>query len=164
MIIGRSGSGKSTFAKTLGEKLEREVTHLDKIYHHPDWSFAFPTYKAWHEEVARLAAGERWILEGNFTKSIPIRLARADTVVFFNFSPWRCLYSVYKRKFFPPAHRPDKHEGMQEKVTLELWRMIFRYQIKNILEQLKSAKDKKIYIVKNRKEAAKVMQEIAGQK
>jgi adenylate kinase family enzyme len=164
MIIGRSGSGKSYFANSLGKALGREVTHLDKIFWTPDWEEAFPSHEAWETEIKKLAAGEMWILEGNFRRSIDMRLVRADTVVFFNFSPWFCLWCVYKRKFFPPKSRPDKHEGMPEKVTWALIKMIFKYPTKEILEKLKKAEGKKIFIVRSRKEAAAALQEIVSKK
>ena len=37
LLIGSPGTGKSTVAKFLGEKLNLEVIHLDKYFWKPDW-------------------------------------------------------------------------------------------------------------------------------
>ncbi len=38
MIIGKPGSGKSTFAKQLSTILSLPVYHIDQYYFHSDWS------------------------------------------------------------------------------------------------------------------------------
>jgi adenylate kinase family enzyme len=37
LVIGPGGAGKSTLANQLGELLNIEVLHLDKLYWHPGW-------------------------------------------------------------------------------------------------------------------------------
>ncbi|MEQ1644992.1 MAG: AAA family ATPase, partial [Pyrinomonadaceae bacterium] len=37
IVIGSGGSGKSTFARELGERTGIEVIHLDQEYWRPNW-------------------------------------------------------------------------------------------------------------------------------
>jgi hypothetical protein len=41
--------------------------------------------------------GDRWIMDGNYSGSLDIRLERADTVIILVFSRWRCLVRVLRR-------------------------------------------------------------------
>jgi adenylate kinase family enzyme len=61
-IIGLPGSEKSTFANKLGTTLNREVTHLDKLYRRSGWVVAF-SKSEWIELVKNLVSKERWIID-----------------------------------------------------------------------------------------------------
>ena len=37
LVLGSSGSGKSTFSRQLGSRLGLEVIHLDSCYWQPKW-------------------------------------------------------------------------------------------------------------------------------
>ena len=160
MIVGRPGSGKTVFADRLGTLTGREVTHLDKHYWKPGWIKAYSSSEEFREKVRELISQDEWILDGNFTKSIDLRLERADTVIFFNFPIWMCLLGVYKRWFFGGSNPIDKHPGMRERVSLGLLKMILFYPTKLVLNKLKNSTGKKIYIIKNRKEAVTALKEI----
>ncbi len=161
MIIGKPGSGKTVFADTLGKMTAREVTHLDKHYWKPGWVKAYGSSAEFKEKVRELISKDEWIIDGNFKNSIDIRLERADTVVFFNFSVWKSLLGAYKRWFFGGDHPIDKHPGMRERVSFELLKMMLFYPTKAILERIRNTTRKKIFIVKNRQEAEDVLQEIS---
>src|SRR6185369_4635695 len=96
LIIGPSGSGKSTFTNKLGKKLNREVIHLDKLYYNSGWKLAH-TKEGWREAITKLVEGESWIMDGHYNSTLDIRVPRADTIIFFNFSKMFCLYRVFKR-------------------------------------------------------------------
>lgn len=159
MIIGRGGSGKTVFADKLGKALGRSVTHLDKLFWMPGWVQAY-TSQEWGRVIQELADQDEWILDGNYSRSIDIRFARADTVVFFNFSPFRSLSYAYKRKFFPPTVQVDKAENMPEKVSWAFIKMTFAYPTKRILTLCKNATGKRVYIVRSREEGERALQDI----
>ena len=82
-IIGSSGSGKSTLARTLGVRLGLPVVHLDAHFWRAGW---VETDKAqWQETVQALAHGERWIIDGNYSSTMDIRLPLAETIIFLDF-------------------------------------------------------------------------------
>ena len=84
-IIGLPGSGKSTFANKLGNKLGRSVTHLDKEFWTSQWEKRYATLEDWKNFQQTLVKNDQWIIDGNYSSGIDIRLARADTVIFFDF-------------------------------------------------------------------------------
>lgn len=103
VVVGCGGSGKSTVARRLGEILELPVTHLDAVYYDRDWN-PLP-----HKEFAlrqeRLVAGRRWLIEGNYASTLPIRLAAADTVIFLDLPAVVCL-RLNRRESPPPVGDP----------------------------------------------------------
>ncbi len=163
LIIGIPGSGKSTFANKLGKVLEREVIHLDKLYRKPGWVVAFAKDE-WVELIRDLVAKERWIIDGNYTNTLDIRLAAADTVVFLNFNKFLCLYRVWLRCYKKdPLFGIDKAEGDRNRLSWDLIKKIITYPRKEILQKLERAKTgKKIFIAKNSREAKNLLKEFFG--
>ncbi|HET6499949.1 MAG TPA: DNA topology modulation protein FlaR [Amycolatopsis sp.] len=71
------------------------VFHLDRHYWRPGWVPA-PDDEFRATQCA-LVAGERWIIDGNYSSSLDLRLPAADTIVFFDFPRRRCLLRVAVR-------------------------------------------------------------------
>src|SRR3954465_1083745 len=96
-VIGVGGSGKTTIGRKLGELLGVKVTHLDVLYYDDDWN-ALPKEKfaALQEQ---LVAEPRWIIDGNYGSTLPIRLRRADTVIFLDLPAITCLWGIGRRRF-----------------------------------------------------------------
>ena len=81
-VAGISGSGKTTFARALAERLGVPYVELDALHHGPNWSET-PTDE-FRERVAAAidAAPDGWVLDGNYRHKVEgIVLARADTLV-----------------------------------------------------------------------------------
>jgi adenylate kinase family enzyme len=80
-IMGPSNSGKSTLALAIGTARDLPVVHLDQLHHLPgtDWQPRAPAeFHALHD--AALAA-DRWVMDGNYSRCLPQRLARATGVI-----------------------------------------------------------------------------------
>ena len=125
-IIGSGGAGKSTLARRLGALTGLEVLHLDALFWRAGWQET--PRPEWRERVARLAARDAWIMDGNFGATLDIRLAAGDTVVYLDFPRPLCLYRVIKRRLkYHNTHRPDMAAGCNEQVNLEFLRWIWRF-------------------------------------
>lgn len=134
VIIGRSGSGKSTLARALGERLDLPVTHLDRMYWQPGWKET-PDRAALDARVLEIVAGDRWIIDGGYTTTLPQRLARADTVILMMAPLWLCYWRVLWRIVqFRRVTRPDMAPGCFERVDVEFLGYIWGYRRQRLPE------------------------------
>jgi len=149
LIIGINGAGKSTFANKLGKKLNRQVIHLDSVYYKSGWQEAHLTRDEWKQKVRDLVVKERWIIDGHYNSTLNIRVPVADTIIFFNFNKFLCLYRICKRAM-DKTQPFDKPEGNLNKLSWNLVKKLIIFPKKKILNMLEQYKNtKKIYIVKN---------------
>ena len=127
MIIGAPGAGKSTLATKLAAKLSLPLVHLDANYHQPGWT---PMDEdKWREKVAKLVAEDTWVMDGNFSGTFPIRMPRADMIVWLDLPTWACLFRIFKRiRMYRGQVRPDMAPGCEERFDWEftLWVLNFR--------------------------------------
>lgn len=129
LVIGCSGSGKSTLARRLGARLKLEVIHLDAHYWRAGW---VETPKdEWSVRVDELLARDAWVMDGNYSGTLPARLAACDTVVFLDVPRARCLWRVIGRTVkYRNTRRPDMAEGCRERLDLgyiEFLRWVWGY-------------------------------------
>ena len=126
IIIGCGGAGKSTLARQLGEKLDIPVVHLDKLFWKPGWvQVSQEEFDALH---TRELAKAKWIMDGNFNRTMPQRIARCDTVVYLDFSRFACLLGVLKRVLTTYGTvRPDMGEGCPERIDFEFLKWVWNY-------------------------------------
>jgi len=126
MVIGVSaGAGKSTFARRLGELTGIEVTHLDRLYWKLNWIEASPEeFLAAQQQVVQQ---ERWIMEGNYAKTVHIREPHADTVIYLELPLRVCLYRVLKRRVqYHGKTRQDIADGCKEKIDKAFLKFIVK--------------------------------------
>ena len=126
LIIGCSAAGKSTVARELGKTLRIEVIHLDKLLWKPGCNLTRETEEP--QVVRELLGRPRWIMDGNYTASLPMRLAAADTVVFIDYPRPLCLMRAIKRLLtFAGRTRPDMGAACPERLDWNFFRWIWRY-------------------------------------
>ena len=159
MIIGCGGAGKSTLARQLGEKTGLPVVHLDKLFWKPGWeSLSQEEFDLVHQEAI---SRERWIIDGNFDRTIPQRLSRCDTVLFLDFSRWACVMGVAKRVLTTYGTvREDMGEGCPERFDLEFLKWVWDFN-KNKRQKnyrlLEEAEGVEVIILKNRREVKRFL-------
>ncbi|MDX6269738.1 MAG: hypothetical protein QOD28_961 [Acidobacteriota bacterium] len=126
LVIGSGGAGKSTFARRLGEIIKVEVIHLDALYWNPGW---VETDKAeWALKVAELARRDAWVMDGNYSGTLDLRLAACDTLIFLDTARWLCLWRVLKRRvMYRGRSRPDMAAGCREQFDWEFARWVWDY-------------------------------------
>jgi adenylate kinase family enzyme len=82
LVFGPSGSGKSTLARRIGERLGIPVVHLDVIYWKPGW---VPVEREpFRKRVAEAAAGDAWVIDGNYNNHLDLRLPRAQAAIWLD--------------------------------------------------------------------------------
>ncbi|MEU7723864.1 hypothetical protein AB0B78_01155 [Streptomyces sp. NPDC040724] len=95
LVLGCPGSGKSTLAGQVERACGLPLVHLDDVYWGPGWER--PSASEWIRRQERMAARPRWIIDGNYLPTVPVRAARADLVVVLDTSTPRCLVRVVRR-------------------------------------------------------------------
>ena len=151
IVIGISGAGKSTFATKLSELLDVPLIHLDQLFWQPGWVAVDKAI--FLNKVADVMKTEQWIIDGNFTNSLEMRLEKADTVFYFDFPAAICLWNTFKRIIrYRKQSRKDMTEGCAERLNLEFIRHILTFRrdkAPSIEKLLTETSGKQIFRFKN---------------
>lgn len=99
LVIGTTGSGKTTLARQLGQVLGLPHAEQDAWNHHPGWQEA--PLAEFRAQVDAFTAQPGWVMDGNYTKAQDISWPRADTAVWLDYSAptvfWRLLRRTLQR-------------------------------------------------------------------
>lgn len=126
LIIGCCGAGKTTLALELGNRLKIPVHHLDQLWWLPGWKEDSP--ENFDAKLAGILKEDRWIIDGNYNRTLPERLKYADTVIFLDYSRLRCIHQVLKRTLrFHGTARADMTPGCPERFDREFLRYVWHY-------------------------------------
>lgn len=155
ILLGSSGAGKSTFAKKLSNKINIEVFHLDKLLWKSNWEVTDKNYQIQVQE--KIIEKDSWIIDGNYSGTLNMRIDASDTIIFFDINRWICIYHVIKRYFkYKGTTRPDMHKDCPEKLDINFLKFIWHYPKKQKIQVEKKlvsvANSKKIIIFKNKKQ------------
>ncbi|HEX8118745.1 MAG TPA: DNA topology modulation protein [Pyrinomonadaceae bacterium] len=166
LVIGSGGAGKSTFARRLGERLGLPVIHLDKVYWRPGW--VEPSKDEWRRTVEELCAGESWVMDGNYSGTLDVRLAACDTVVFLELPRLVCTWRIVRRALrYRGSSRPDMGEGCHEQLNKDflvflLWVWNYsrrsRPKVLKLLEEFSGTKQ--IHILRSSAEAEEFLAKV----
>ncbi|MBR5825880.1 MAG: AAA family ATPase, partial [Clostridia bacterium] len=95
IVIGCPGSGKTTFAEKLSKSTGLPLYYLDAIWHKPDKTH-IPREK-FDERIFEIFKESEWIIDGNYKRTIEMRLKECDTVFLFDLPTEVCLQGVTER-------------------------------------------------------------------
>ena len=83
-------------ALRLGSELNLPVHHLDRLWWLPGW--VEKSRERFDAELAEILKQERWILDGNYLRTMEMRLEKCDTVFLLDYPVELCLASAEDRK------------------------------------------------------------------
>lgn len=95
LILGRTGSGKTTLARELAAALHVPHVELDSLYFGPEFSTA-PLARL-RERTSAAIAGDRWVTDGNKRAVRDLVWPRADTIVWLDYPLGVSLWRLAKR-------------------------------------------------------------------
>lgn len=95
IIIGCPGAGKSTFGRKLAGKTGLPLHYLDMIWHKPDRTTV--SRENFDLRLSEIMREDVWIIDGNYIRTLPVRLHSCDTVFFFDLPLEICLEGAMDR-------------------------------------------------------------------
>ncbi|MGM9321559.1 adenylate kinase [Deinococcus aquaticus] len=112
IVIGTTGSGKTTFARALAARLGVPHGEQDAWNHGPGWQETpLPLFRA---QVAAFTAADSWVMDGNYSKARDLGWARADTLVWLDYPAPVVFWRVLTRTVRRVATRQELWNGNRE--------------------------------------------------
>ena len=158
IVIGCPGSGKTTVAEKLNMLTGLPLYYLDAIWHKPDKTHI--PREEFDRRISEIFAAPEWIIDGNYNRTIEMRLKECDTVFLFDLPTEICLQGATERigkgrydlPWIEKELDPEFESFIKEfpKTTLP--------QIYELLEKYK--KEKQVIVFKSRKDADEFLKRI----
>ncbi len=95
IIIGCPGSGKSYFSKRLRDLTKYPLYHLDNIYHREDGTHI--SREEFDDILRNIFKEKEWIIDGNYQRTIEMRLKECDTCILLDFPTEVCVSGAEDR-------------------------------------------------------------------
>lgn len=111
-VVGTSGSGKTTLARRLAEELDIPHVELDALFWQPNWTPADEAHL--RARVSEALAGDAWVVDGNYSAVRDLIHARADTIIWLNYSLPVVLWRVTIRTARRLVTRAELWNGNRE--------------------------------------------------
>jgi adenylate kinase family enzyme len=118
--LGPSNSGKSTLAVAIAQVRNLKPVHLDQLYHRPntDWQpRPIEEFLALHDEAI---SGDRWVMDGNYSRCMPQRFARATGLILLDISAVSSLARYFRRTLLENRVRTGALTGGHDSVKWEM--------------------------------------------
>ena len=152
-IIGGSGSGKSTLATILSRELDIPAIYLDAINYNANWVEIDQTER--EKIILKKSNEEKWIIDGNYNKTLKERLDKADLVIWLDYSSFAHLRGFLKRLI--KYSNKDKPElpGCKERFNFTFLKYVISYNRKKrpqVLQILENVPSEKMLIFKKQKD------------
>ncbi len=151
IVIGSPGAGKSVFSKKLRDITNIKLYHLDMLYHKEDGTHI--STEELEEKLTEIFKEDSWIIDGNYQRTIEMRLKECDTVFLLDFPTEICIEGAKARV----GKRREDMPWVEEKLDDDFKQVIINFskeklpQIYELLDKYKDNID--INIFNSREEA-----------
>ena len=136
------------------------ILHLDALFWKPGWVES--ERREFDAKVLAELEKPAWIIDGNYARTLPMRLEKCDTVIYLDFPALLCIFGVLKRVITTLGTvRPDMPEGCPERFDWEFLKWVWNFNRNNrekTYAQLEKLPAEKVIILKNRREVRKFLQ------
>jgi adenylate kinase family enzyme len=119
VVVGTTGSGKTTMAGRLAQKLDLPHTELDSLNWGPDWTMR--PNEEFRVAVDQASSCDQWVIDGNYSRARNIIWPRADTIVWLDYSLPRVIWRLWWRTLRRTLTREQLWAGNRER----LWTHLF---------------------------------------
>ena len=157
LILGCPGSGKSTFARALAAKTGLPLVHLDTVWWRADGTHI--SRAEFDRALAELLAGEKWIMDGDYSRTYEVRVRACDTVIFLDYPEEVCMAGIVARV---GQNRPDM-PWTESTLDPELVAMVKNFATDNrpvLLSLFQKYPEKQVITFTSREEADRWLSQI----
>ena len=95
IVIGSPGAGKSTFSRKLRDLTELPLYYLDMLWHRADKTTI--TKLEFDIHLKNIVLRDGWIIDGNYIRTLEMRLRYCDTVFLLDIPVDVCLSGAKSR-------------------------------------------------------------------
>ena len=151
IVIGSPGAGKSVFATKLSSAIKLPLYHLDMLYHNSDGTHI--SKEELENKLKIIFKENNWIIDGNYQRTLEMRLKECDTVFLLDFPTDICIAGAESRVGKKRADLP----WVENKLDDDFKQTIINFstqklpEIYNLLNKYKN--NREIIIFKSRAEA-----------
>lgn len=162
IIIGTTGSGKSTLGIKLSQKLNCKYVQLDQLFWKANWQWSED--KEFFQKIEAATMDESWVIDGNYTRSQFISWPKADTIIWIDLPFWLTFYqnfirsckrAILRKELWPHTGNRESFLRMFSKDSILLW-LIKTYgpNRKQYIEKMNDPENKhlKFYRLRSRRE------------
>ena len=154
IVIGCPGSGKSTFARALQAKTGLPLHYLDMMFWNADKTTV--SREEFDKRLDAVLATERWLIDGNYSRTLEKRISACDTVYFLDLSTEECLSGVKQRQGKPRPDMPWVENG-EDAEFLKFIKDFATYSRPKILSLLEKYSDKRSVVFHSHEEIDKYL-------
>ena len=150
IVLGCSGSGKSTFSRKLHEVTHLPLIHLDNIWWKEDRTHI--SREEFDQKLDEILEGDKWIIDGDYSRTYEARFKACDTVIFLDYGVEECMNGIKERVGKERADIP----WTEQKLDPELVKLVEKYDIENrpvVLSLLEKYRNISYLVFKARGEA-----------
>ena len=149
IVIGCPGSGKSTFSRVLHQKTGIPLYHLDMMHWNADKTTVEKS--VFLERLSAVLEKNEWIIDGNYSSTMELRMMACDTVIFLDLPLGVCLAGIQERRGKPRSDMPwcDTEEDTE---FAEFIKSYHKLQKPKVLELFEKFRDKTIIVLNSREQ------------
>ncbi len=152
IVIGCPGSGKSTFSKALHEITGLRLFHLDMLYWKPDKTSVDREY--FDSCLQTILHRDEWIIDGNYGRTMDIRMQACDTVFFLDYPTETCLDGIQSRKGKKRSDLPwVESAALEDEEFISFIKNYNTDSRPNVIKLLKKYQSRDIFIFHSRTDA-----------
>ncbi|MBR5513853.1 MAG: adenylate kinase [Ruminococcus sp.] len=158
IVIGSPGAGKSKFARKLCSITGLPLHYLDMLWYKPDRTHV--SREEFDEKLEEILDTAKWIIDGNYQRTLERRLQMCDTVFLLDYPLEQCLAGAEERVGVKREEMPWVEESFDD--DFRQWIIDFPQiqlpQIYSLLFQYKQGRD--IIILKSRAETEEYIESL----
>ncbi len=116
VVVGNSGSGKTTVSREIGARLGLPVLEMDSVYHQENWQ-PLPDDE-FRNILSEFITQDGWVVDGNYSRlgTEEVLWPRADTIVWLDTGRLITTWRVFKRTVSRSAKREELWAGNRERL------------------------------------------------